>query len=129
MQLKNNVICKIFARDGKLWTGFFCNIQYHEQSKFLPVLITNNHVLNKNDLNNNQIIKITYGDDKIVILKIINYSTIAYTNEKLDITIIEIIPDLDDIYTNNFFRNWWKYFIRKFKSNIYTKANLYITIS
>ena len=102
MQLKNNVICKIFSHDGKLGTGFFCNIQYHEQSKYLPVLITNNHVLNKNDLNNNQIIKIAYGDDKIVKLLTINESRITYTNEGLDISIIEIIPDLDDIYTNNF---------------------------
>ena len=46
-QLKN-CICKIFQDNGKKATGFFCNIPYRD--KTIPFLLTNNHVLNKNDI-------------------------------------------------------------------------------
>ena len=77
-QMKNN-LCKIIMEDGSKGTGFFCKINNNK----LPVLITNNHVIN--DLNKN--VTINYDNKYIdIILK----ERIKYTNEEYDITIIEI---------------------------------------
>ena len=101
-QLNSNVVCKILGKKGVIGTGFFCKIDYKEQESFLPALITNNHILNEDDLANNQIIKLTFNNDKLVKTITIDKSRIAYTNKELDITIIEIIPDIDDLSVNNF---------------------------
>ena len=83
-----NSICKISHENGKKDTGFFCNIPLFDKS--LPFLITNNHVLNENDIKNNYIIKITIND-KIKKIKI-DDTRKKYTNKDLDITFIEIRP-------------------------------------
>ena len=44
-------ICQIY-QDDKKGTGFFCQIPF--LNNLLPVLITNNHVLNENDIENNK---------------------------------------------------------------------------
>jgi len=94
-QMKN-CICKIHKNNGEKGTGFFCKIPY--QSKLLKVLITNNHVLNENDLKNNNIIKYTLKDDKqIRKIKIDNNKRKIYTSKKLDITFIEIKQNEDNI--------------------------------
>ena len=49
-----NCICKIYLEDGQKGTGFFCKILFNND--LLPVLITNNHVLNEKDIENNKII-------------------------------------------------------------------------
>ena len=42
-------VCKIYLKNSSSkGTGFFCKIKLFD--KILPVLITNNHVLNENDL-------------------------------------------------------------------------------
>ena len=46
-QMKN-CLCKILGNDGKKGTGFFCKIPYLK--KLLPVLITNNHILDENNI-------------------------------------------------------------------------------
>ena len=70
----------------------------------MKVLITNSHVLNKDDIKVNRIIKIIVyekekGKEKEKKI-IINEPRITFTNEKLEVTIIEIIPKVDGI--NNF---------------------------
>ena len=52
-----NCICKIVKDNGKKGTGFFCKIPFPDENNLLEVLITNNHVLNENDIKNNKIIK------------------------------------------------------------------------
>ena len=91
-------ICKIGNYNKIKATGFFCKIPY--QSKLLPVLITCNHILNSEDIvkNNNIEISINNNNDKKKI--IIDKNRIIYSNEKLDMTFIEIIPNKDNI--NNF---------------------------
>jgi len=90
-----NCICEIYPKEGKIGTGFFCKIPIN--NILLPVLITNNHVLNKNDIDNNKIIKLTI-DNKVKSIEIDN-SRKKYTNsdENIDLTIIEIKPNKDDI--------------------------------
>jgi len=40
-------ICKIICNDRENGTGFFCLIPFPDKFNLLPVLITNNHVLDK----------------------------------------------------------------------------------
>ena len=93
-QLDTNV-CKINKPNNENATGFFCKIPY--SFSFLPVLITNNHVLNEEDIKVNRIIKFSLKNGQIEKQIIINESRITYTNKDLDVTIIEIIPKIDGI--------------------------------
>ena len=45
-----NCVRKIYQSNGGEATGFFCKIPYPDQFNLIPVLITNNHVLNENDI-------------------------------------------------------------------------------
>ena len=56
----NNSICRILNK-GK-GNGFFTKIPFH--SKLLPVLITNNHIIDQNDIINNIKIIIYLNNDK-----------------------------------------------------------------
>ena len=85
-----NCICKIFPKDGNIGTGFFCKIPFNND--FLPVLVTNHHIIK--DIDNNNIIELSInGKTKIEI--IIDESRKKYTNPDsyVDITIIEIKPE------------------------------------
>ena len=53
-----NCICKIVNDDGRKGTGFFCKIPFPDKNNLLKALITNNHVLNENDIENDKIIKL-----------------------------------------------------------------------
>jgi len=93
-----NCICKIYKKNGETGTGFFCNIPFN--NNLLPVLITNNHVLNKNDIDKNKIIKFMINN-KVKKIEM-DDSRKKYTNpdKTIDITIIEIRPNKDGI--NNY---------------------------
>ena len=96
-QMKN-CICKIYKDKGETGTGFFCKIPYPNQSKLLKVLITNNHVLNEDDLKNDNIIKYTLKDDEEIRKIIIDDNKRKiYTSEELDISFIEIKENEDNI--------------------------------
>ena len=97
-QMKQS-ICKICKEDGSKGTGFFCNIPLPNK-KLLPVLITNEHVISKNEINNKKLIKITLDNDKKYLNIPITESRKVYTSKKYDITMIEIKPEKDKI--NNF---------------------------
>jgi hypothetical protein len=62
-QMKN-AICKIKCKEGH-GTGFLCLIPNPSKLRQLPVLITNNHVLNEKDIENNQTIEISINNDSI----------------------------------------------------------------
>ena len=71
-------------------TGFFCKIPFPDKDNILPVLITNNHIINKNILNRkDEKINLDIKGEKDI--KTINLNNrFKYTNEEHDITIIEI---------------------------------------
>ena len=98
-QMENST-CIIYPEDDNIGTGFFCKIPFHNNC--LPVLITNNHILDENDIKNNKIIKLSING-KVKEIKIDN-SRKKYTNpdKNIDITIIEIKPNEDGIGKNNF---------------------------
>ena len=91
-------ICKIVKDDGHKGTGFFCAIPFPDKKNLLKVLITNNHVLNENDIKNDKIIKfIIYNEGRkkeeekeIRIDNSRKKLTFCNEEEEIDITIIEI---------------------------------------
>lgn len=93
-QMKN-CICRIISNNGIKGTGFFCRIPYND--KLLPVLITNYHVLNDNIYKKNAKIELTLNDGKKAIILNLDNSRIKFTNQDLDVTIIEIKSNLDKI--------------------------------
>ena len=105
----NNSVCRIFNKGEG--TAFFTKIPY--QSKLLPVLITNNHVISKNDIDNNHIITLYLNNEQIIKTIKLDDNRLKYTNEELDITIIELKNDklnnkyleLDDNIINYFKTN------------------------
>ena len=90
-----NCICKIYLKNEEKGTGFFCKIPFN--NNLLPVLITNNHVLNENNIEDNEIIKLTINKE----VKEIKLDSLRkkYTNsdKQIDITIIEIRQKIDGI--------------------------------
>ena len=96
-QMKN-CICKLYTKDGGKGTGFFCKIPYPDQSKLLTVLITNNNILDENELKNNNIIKYNLKDDKqITKIKINKNKRKIYTSKEFYISFIEIKQNEDNI--------------------------------
>ena len=90
-----NCICKLDDGCGSTGTGFFCKINYPQLKDPLPILVTNNHVLSSNKLKINDIICITING-KSQTIKIDN-NRIIFTSKKLDVTFIQIKPNIDKI--------------------------------
>ena len=110
-QMINNPICIIYGKDKK-GNGFFTKIPFPDDENLLPVLITNNHIIDESYLKNNKEIIISQDDDNRI--KLVLKNRIIYTNEKNDITIIEIKENKDNI----------KYFLELDK-NINTSFSYY----
>ena len=111
-QMERN-ICKINIGQTQ-GTGFFCKIPFPNKEKMLPVLMTNNHVINNDILyNDNFKIKLDIEEEENLKEIILNKSRMKYTNEEYDITIIEIKEEdnithyleLDDIIINDIVNN------------------------
>ena len=85
-------ICKI-SMNEKNGTGFFAKIPFSNIQ--IKVLITNNHILNADDILVGKIISFSVNNN----LKSINIvkERKRFTSEKYDTTIIEIIEELDKI--------------------------------
>ena len=90
-------VCKIICDDG-FGTGFFCKIPFPDNSKLLPMLVTNYHILG-NDINNNKIINISLDDDKVEHIIDLSQHRKKYCDSTYDISMIEIITkdNLDNI--------------------------------
>ena len=90
-------ICKIYLNIHSYGTGFFCKIPYPNEFTLLPVLITNNHVLNAEDIRINKKIVLSINDNKTKKELLIDDSRKAFTDKDIDITFIEIRPNIDKI--------------------------------
>ena len=84
----NNGICRIYNNNNKKGTGFFVRIPY--KNDMLSVLITNNYVINNDDILNNIIISLSINNDKSLKKIKLDNNRKIYSNEKFNITIIEI---------------------------------------
>ena len=105
-------ICKIKIGNEQ-GTGFFCKIPFPDKKNMLTVLITNNHVINQVILyKENSKIDI-YIKEETDIKEINLDNRLKYTNEKYDVTIIELKEqdniknylELDDNIINNIINN------------------------
>ena len=94
-QMKKN-ICKIYMDDGSTGTGFFCKIPYPNKSLLIPVLVTNNHLIDDSHLRKDKYIIFTINNDTTK-YKIIIGDRKVYTSKLYDTTIIEIFEDKDNI--------------------------------
>ena len=83
----NTSLCLIECSDKTNGTGFFCLIPFPDKTKQIPVLMTNNHILSKDDITEDKIINFEMNHKKY---RILIESRRVYTNEKYDITIIEL---------------------------------------
>ena len=92
-QMKN-CVCKIH-KENKMGTGFFTKIPYN--SNILPVLITNNHILDRDDIKCGNTITISLNNQKEFINIKIDESRKVFTDDNLDVTIIEIREEKDKI--------------------------------
>ena len=83
-------VCKISTENGQKGTGFFCKIPFPDFEKLLPILVTNNHVIDESILENekNKVILLINNDNDIKEIKLEN--RIKFTNKEYDITFIEL---------------------------------------
>ena len=106
---QNNIFKIELINEGKnliTGTGFFCNIPFPDKYNTLPVLITNNHILGEKDISINQTVKLIqrkeFQKEQISIYEIfIDKFRKTYTDEKYDITIIEIKKEEDNLDINS----------------------------
>ena len=89
-QMKN-CICRINDKG----TGFFVKIPY--KSKLLPTIITTNYVINSYDIQNDKNISLYLNNNKTIKIIKLDNNRLKYTNEKLDVTIIEIKEKEDNL--------------------------------
>ena len=94
-------VCKIYCKDGSYGTGFFCLIPIG-WGNYLPVLMTNNQILNINDIQPGKTIKFTLDNDKKKYEILIDNIRKTYINQFYNVTIIEIKED-DQIDERSFF--------------------------
>ena len=87
-------VCKI-KKKCVVGTGFFVKIPYKEDN--ILVLITNNRILGETDIEVEKFISISFENEKVFRNIEIFSERKRYTNEKLDITIIEVFEDVDEI--------------------------------
>ena len=89
LQQMRKAICKIRIAEMQ-GTGFFCKIPFPDLNNMLRVLITNNHIINR-DLLFQKDAQISIGIKEEIDYKVFNLNDrIKYTNEEFNITIIEI---------------------------------------
>ena len=86
---KNNCIAKIILETGYA-TGFLLKIPFGNKKKLMPVLMTNNHVINEDYPKNNRYLTVCKADQNKIYIIDFNIPRRFYTNTDLDSTIIEI---------------------------------------
>ena len=86
-------VCKIY-NGNNIGTGFFIKIKT-QNNTLLPVLVTNNHILNGKDIEKGKEIVVSINnEDKYLIIDLDN-SRIAFTDKLFDSTFIQIKEDED----------------------------------
>ena len=124
IELTEKRICKIELKDGGFGTGFFCVIPYLNSWKTYNTLITNNHVIGKQDLLPGEIIKFSINNEKKFLEIKIDDSRLVYSNEDEDISIIELKPE-DGLSKDAFFEVDNKIFEKNF-NEIFLKQPVFL---
>ena len=123
-------ICRIHY-NGNDGTGFFIKIPY--KSNLLPVLITNNHIIDLKSNDKKKLITIFINEEAKERFIKINDKRLCYTSKELDVTIIEIkkiednikyFLELDDSIINSLNLN--EEDISEQLQNIYANKSVYV---
>ena len=88
LELSKKAVVKI-SKKGCFGSGFLCLV-YLSEFKLLPVLISNNHLLNENDIIVGKKIDFSLNNDKSFYQILIDESRKVYTSSLYDVTFIEI---------------------------------------
>ena len=116
-------LCKINL-PNTLGTGFFCKINFPDESNFLPVLITTNHLLNEDSISEGKTITISLNKDKLSYKITIDNNRRKYTSSIYDITMIEILPKDNFDYIS--FLNLDRGILENKSIHIYEKEPIYL---
>jgi len=94
-----NSICIIKLNEKEYGTGFFIELPILSNEKPIKGLITNNHVLNEDYLNNNKKVHIITGENETLYeIEYKNKNNFLFTSELIDITFIQLNNyDIDKI--------------------------------
>ena len=115
-------ICKIHT-ENDLGSGFLCHIPD-------PVLITNNHILNQENIKTGKKIQISFNNEENFKNITIDENRKIYTIEKdvkgneINVTIVEIRPKEDDVQ-NQEFLEYDEYLLNNDIKNKYDKKEIY----
>ena len=91
----NKCVCMVDLGKSQ-GTGFFLNILFPKKNTIIPFLVTANHIINEDTINEHKVIVLSILDKK-EIRKIELKNRFIYTNREEDITLIEINPSFDHI--------------------------------
>ena len=116
-------VCKIKFGDI-IGTGFFCKIKINDK-EILPVLITNYHVINENNIKNGKKkIKVSLFNERVFKVISIDNNKKFFFDKDLDVTFIEINIQKDEI--NDFLEIDEKVIYEKENLNdIYSSKSIY----
>ena len=95
-QMKNK-ICNIKLTNGTLGTGFFCKIPFPTYDKLLPVLVTNNHIIDEKLLKNENGLIMIYTKESNKYQNFFLNNRKYFTSKEYDTTFIEI-KESDEIH-------------------------------
>jgi len=102
-----NSICKIIIDNTQKGFGFFCHIpnrqKVNQNVNLIYTLITNESTLSLEYIKSKPYINLLLNEDKLNKQIALNDSRVYYTNESMNLTFIEINPDVDGIDKNYFF--------------------------
>ena len=96
------IICQIKNNSGVKETAFFCAIPFPDKNHQLPVLITNDKIISKEDINNGKTITLSLDDNKLEIEINIDNKRKNYIDKENKISLIEI-KRFDGLDINSFF--------------------------
>ena len=112
LEQMGKTICK-FKLGSSQGTAFFCKIPFNNKNDMIPVFITNNHLIGNELLYKKNLIIDFYIEEEKEPKKLNLNNRMKYTNEKADITIIELkkedniqnFLELDDIIIDDILDN------------------------
>ena len=117
-----NCVCKIYKKNETA-SGFFIKINY--QSKMLPILMTNNHVITEQEIKKNIIITLSLNNGMVLREIKLDDSRLIFTDQELDITIVEIKENEDEIHNFLEIDDKLNNDINSF-NNIYSHVEIYL---
>ena len=127
LEQMKNCVCKIYKKKEH-GTGFFCKIHDKSRENYLYFLVTNNHVLNENDLESGNMVKFSLFNEKVMKKIVISENRKTYTNTDLDVTFIQIKPNDKEIFEKVYYLELDENFCQEedFFNELYANKPIYI---